>query len=439
MNGQHRLIRERPPELGSNRESNRIVLQRRRGFLDPTGLPDRDQHSAYDRTAARQERAIACLVELLEARSVPSALGHLSFTGLVSAIQITPTDLANIVMPPSNIGEQVVLPSSNLPARALPVVDVIAAATDTVLDVVNSGLNLIGSSAAPALPVEGVVATATGTMLNAVNSGINAIGSSPVPALPIGGVVATATGTVLDAVNSGLNLGGATPGPVLPKIDVDLGSHVVSAGNKTSGAVEASLAPVVSSIPIELGSPVDGQAALAQAVSIAPDAGSVAIPTAAQGATALGAVSSKTGASGSVTISSLVGGFGDDGAAARSRRMDAPVLAGPSSLDPKQPTSRDTAPAELSPADLESLERALGQLMRQFDEIGADLANWLKQIGTLEMLLAAGLVGLACELARRWERRRRLTNPHTQFGCSNRPGPFYRRKACPFAVGHANA
>ncbi|HEX3447324.1 MAG TPA: hypothetical protein VHS97_03685, partial [Isosphaeraceae bacterium] len=137
-------------------------------------------------------------------------------------------------------------------------------------------------------------------------------------------------------------------------------------------------------------------------------------------------------ASDPVTTSSLIG-VGDDGSAGRGRLQDELVVTRASSADPQVPTGRGTAPAELVPVNLESLERALGQLMRQIDEIGGDVAQWFTRVGALEMLLAAGMVGMACELIRRCERRSQLMNAHTRLGRSSLPGPFYRRKACPFA------
>jgi hypothetical protein len=237
---------------------------------------------------------------------------------------------------------------------------------------------------------------------------------------------------VLDAVNSGPSAAAALPPSDPPPINIDLGSHVASAGNATSDAAEALLAPVVSSIHVDVGSQVDGHVTDATAVVFAADAGSIAIQTAPQGATTLGVVFSTTHASDSVTTSSLVR-VGDDGSASRGRLQDELVVAGASSTDPTMAAGPGTAPAELVPVNLESLERALGQLMRQIDEIGGDVAQWFTRVGALEMLLAAGMVGMACELIRRWERRSQLMNAHTRLGRSSLPGPFYRRRACPFA------
>ena len=402
-------------------------------------------------------------MELLEARSVPSGLGHFSFSGLASAIQSTKTDLISNVGLPSDLGAPVVLQPSNAEAPVLRVVEVVATATDAILDSAESGLNFVSSSTSATLRFAGAVLPATDTVLEAANSVVGLVGVTPSHSLPIAGAASTAAGTVLDTVNSTLDVVVASPAPVVSPIDVEPGSEVASTGNATSGGVGALLAPllspidaepgsqsastgnatsggvetlvapVASSIDVGVGSKAEGHATDAQAVLPAPDAGSVTIQTAKLGATALGTVSSTTGATDSAMTSSLVRGIGDEGAAGEGRLMNVPVLTRPFSIDPRSPTAQGTASAELLASDLESLERAVEQLMLQFHKIRADLADWLTPIGTAEMLLAAGMAGLACELSRRRERRRQLAKPHDQFGTSSRPGPFYRRRACPFA------
>jgi hypothetical protein len=433
MSDQHRHIAERVPKFGPNRELKPIRLRWRHNVMSSRISPDQEKRCRKDQTAARHPRANTYLVELLEARWVPSALGHFSLSGLAPAIQSTTTNFIANVVSPSDLSAPVVLQSPNLEAPALRDVDVVATATVAMLDSASLGPNLVGSSPSAALPIVRAVATTTGTVLDTANSVVDLVGVTPSHAFPVEGVVSTATGTVLERVNLIPNPVVASPAPVQSPIDVELGSQVASTGNATSGGVEALLAPVVSSIDFGLGSTSEGHATEAQAVSPAPGAGLVTIQTAAPGATALGAVYSTTGATDSVTTSSLVRGMGDEEAAGGGRLRNVPGLTGPSSIDPQPPTGPSTAPAELLASDLESIERAVGQLMRQFDEIRADLADWLTQIGTAELLLTAGMVGLACELSRRWERRRQLAKPHTQFGASSRPGPFYRRRACPFA------
>jgi hypothetical protein len=49
-----------------------------------------------------------------------------------------------------------------------------------------------------------------------------------------------------------------------------------------------------------------------------------------------------------------------------------------------------------------------------------------------EILIVAGMVVLAGEMFRRWERRQQVTLPQAQSRLSGRPGPFYRPRACPF-------
>ena len=55
----------------------------------------------------------------------------------------------------------------------------------------------------------------------------------------------------------------------------------------------------------------------------------------------------------------------------------------------------------------------------------------VRAIGLLERLVAAGMVVLAGEVFRRWERHRRLAIPRAQVGSSGRPGPSYRPRAYP--------
>jgi hypothetical protein len=63
--------------------------------------------------------------------------------------------------------------------------------------------------------------------------------------------------------------------------------------------------------------------------------------------------------------------------------------------------------------------------------MGEDLAGWLTQFSLLERLAAAGMVVLAGEVFRRWERHRHLAIPRVQVGPSGRPGPFYRPSGYP--------
>jgi hypothetical protein len=174
-----------------------------------------------------------------------------------------------------------------------------------------------------------------------------------------------------------------------------------------------------------------GGAADAQAAVLAPSAGSAASPCAA-GATANEAGSSMTGRSVTATVSGPNGGAGGVAAAGQGplEGAQSPVDSPPGGVEPRADPS--IAPADLVPGDLESLERAFAQLMHRLDGMGDGLAGWLTHIGTLEMLAAAGMVALACEVLRRWERRRQLAIPRVQVGSYGRPGPFYRPRGCPF-------
>ena len=462
MIGQHRHVAVRLPKFPPNGESKPIAVQWSRNVVDSNVSPDQDPRCPTDRTRASHQRANVCLVELLEARSVPSGLGHFSFSGLASAIQSTKTDLISNVGLPSDLGAgrlaaierggprlascrsrrdsdgcHTRLGGIGLKLRQF--VDVgypsvrnaVLPATDTVLEAANSVVGLVGVTPSHSLPIAGAASTAAGTVLDTVNSTLDVVVASPAPVVsPIDVEPGSEVASTGNATSGGV---GALLAPLLSPIDAEPGSQSASTGNATSGGVETLVAPVASSIDVGVGSKAEGHATDAQAVLPAPDAGSVTIQTAKLGATALGTVSSTTGATDSAMTSSLVRGIGDEGAAGEGRLMNVPVLTRPFSIDPRSPTAQGTASAELLASDLESLERAVEQLMLQFHKIRADLADWLTPIGTAEMLLAAGMAGLACELSRRRERRRQLAKPHDQFGTSSRPGPFYRRRACPFA------
>jgi hypothetical protein len=147
------------------------------------------------------------------------------------------------------------------------------------------------------------------------------------------------------------------------------------------------------------------------------------------GSTAHEASSSTTGLSISASVSSLSGDGIVTGQGVGGGEQN---LAGSPSLNSERPTDPKIKPAELLPGDLASLERALSQLMRRFDEMGGDLGGLFGEFNVPEILFAAGMAGVAAEVCRRWERRRRLAIPRAHAGFSGRPGPFYRPKAYPF-------
>jgi hypothetical protein len=242
-------------------------------------------------------------------------------------------------------------------------------------------------------------------------------GGNPVASLPM--IPTSPSGSV-----------GATVSP--PSEDGSIAALPFAQGSRDSVAPSgATGAPSTGSLPdnpTESGGPANAT----QSGAIAPNAGPVTIPTAIGPAATDRASSSAAGSPGSVASSGPAAVVGNDASSGLGPLQDAPVLAGPSAVGTERPADREIAPAELLPGDLEGLERALGQLIRGLDGLGEDLAECLTRFGTLEMLLSAGMLVLACEVIRRWDRLRQEANSRGTIGSSRRPGPFYRPKACPF-------
>jgi hypothetical protein len=69
----------------------------------------------------------------------------------------------------------------------------------------------------------------------------------------------------------------------------------------------------------------------------------------------------------------------------------------------------------------------VGEFLRGFDAIREDVASWLAEVDAVDMLFAAGAVGLACEVIRRRLRRTRpagnRVNVSVWGGCP--AGPLY--------------
>jgi hypothetical protein len=82
-------------------------------------------------------------------------------------------------------------------------------------------------------------------------------------------------------------------------------------------------------------------------------------------------------------------------------------------------------PANLVPADLESLENALARLMQRFGETRADLIDRISQFGIIELLASAGLAVVAFEVIRRWEQRKQAANSQLSRAFSRLPGRLY--------------
>jgi hypothetical protein len=551
MIGRPRRTAQRPRPAGSIREWTSVAIQE---WLDVT---DRESWRASNprfrtpRTSASHRRAFASRVEWLEDRSVPSGPGNL-LSSLTTGLEVTTANIARDVVPPSSLGGSAVAPSSSSLPSDLSVGVVVSAATETVLDAVNSGVNPGGASGTPfvlgigvdvgsqsggtgdpdsdaieaslalSIDVPGVISLSVelstvmpgignlatglaGTVGDALDtlerivagvpgvsgsgaggggisvgggSGLGGTGTpisnpgitltlpglavgvslplsspiastggsqvtvpSPVPTLPAlpGGSSVIATSPSLHEGNPLASLptiptfpSGSAGAPASPRSeDGSIAAPAFAQGSPVSvtpsGATGAS---PTGSIPGNAGAG-DGPAFGTPADAFAPNTGPVAISTATGPAATGRAASSTTSSSDSATSSGPGGVLGNATVADPGRLQGASVLAGPSSVEPRGPADREIAPAELLPGDLEGLERALGRLMRGIDGLGEDLAARLTQFGTLEMLLSAGMLALACEVIRRWDRRRQDVTSRSPIGSSRRPGPFYRPRAFP--------
>ena len=244
MIGQHRHVAVRLPKFPPNGESKPIAVQWSRNVVDSNVSPDQDPRCPTDRTRASHQRANVCLVELLEARSVPSGLGLFIFracirdpihqdrshiqrgfterpwgAGRLAAIERGGPRLASCRSRRDSDGCHTRLGGIGLKLRQF----------------VDVGYPSVRKRCLPA----------TDTVLEAANSVVGLVGVTPSHSLPIAGAASTAAGTVLDTVNSTLDVVVASPAPVVSPIDVEPGSEVASTGNATSGGVGAfSAAPV---------------------------------------------------------------------------------------------------------------------------------------------------------------------------------------------------
>jgi hypothetical protein len=102
-----------------------------------------------------------------------------------------------------------------------------------------------------------------------------------------------------------------------------------------------------------------------------------------------------------------------------------------SPLEAEAPKGPEIGSAELLPGDLESLERALGQLMRRFGGMGEDLRGWFAESSRLELLVATGVLVVVGEVYRRWRCGQQGPMVRARVGSSGRPGPLYRLGAHP--------
>jgi hypothetical protein len=490
MIGQSFLTAPKTWGAGLARGSISIALRATLGALGPPRGRTCEWRRQTPRTAAQRRRAITFLTEDLEGRLVPSGFASVSLSAVASAVQSVAHSVAILapdVPAPSNLGGTGTLVAPGPTAPPALVEGVAAAATGGVLGLVDVSAT-ISANAAPPPIVPGVSNTVTnfvgqldlvldsrdggaaagsqgeGTGIS-ITAGSGLVGTEISASLSNQGIALTLPGLSVDVKPppSPLDPTGGSPvssppadptppgapgnpvgnptAPTHPNAPTNTaaptpeggspGAPLPSSGNLGAGALPvASHAPSAGSMPADTAQ-ADGDAAAGQPAAFVPNGGSAASPGVLGDTTSREPASSTTGTSSLATVS----GPANDGAAIGQGRLEdelSPVVS--SSVDNGPSMAPETARAELLPGDLESLERALAQLMRRFDGIGKDLAGLFTELSMTEMLIAAGMVVLASDLFRRWERRRRLTLPRAQSGSSGRPGPFYRPRASPF--GH---
>jgi hypothetical protein len=290
---------------------------------------------------------------------------------------------------------------------------------------ITAGSGLVGTEISASVSNQGIALTLPGLSLDVKPppSPLDPTGGFPVPSLPADLTPPGLLGNPVDNLTAPTNPNAPTPEGGSPA------APLPSSGNLGAGASPvASHAQSTGSMAGDAAQS-DGNAAAAQPAAFVPNAGSAVSPSAVGDITSREPAPSTTGPSGSATVF----GPANDGAAIGQGRVEHELIPiDSSSVDNGLPMAPGTARAELLPGDLESLERALAQLIRRFDGLGKDLAGLFTELGMTEMLVAAGMLVLAADAFRRWERRQRLTLPRAQSGSSGRPGPFYRPNASPF-------
>jgi hypothetical protein len=465
----------------------RWIANRPQGPSDTTGPPHwrfRGGRPRRPPTSAQRRRARAFVTEHLEVRSVPSGLMGGSLSALIStvptAVHSAEVFAHDVETPGTSDGPGAELtPDSTTLHPLTGALD--SAATGAALGLLSAVFKAGDTGLVPVIPPIDVAPGSLTTVARLVDAdaagtpllfdGSATISATVAPTLIVPGFSNSFTSLVgrldpvLDpggggaavgshgegigiSITGGSGLAGTEISASVSKQGIDLtlpglqsptaeptpqgGSPAVplpSSGNLGAvGSAVASHAPSTGPIAGDAAQ-ADGNAVAAQPAAVVPNGGSAASSSLVGDVTGREAASSTTGASSSATAS---GPAGDAAAVGQGRVEIAPNSLDSSSVDNGLPMASEIARAELLPGDLVSLERALAQLMRRFDGIGKDLAGLFTELGTTEMLIAAGIVVLAGDAIRRWERRRRLTLPRAQSGLSGRPGPFYRPRACPF-------
>ena len=420
----------------------RWIVNRLRGLSDTMGAPHwrfRGRRPRRHRTSAQRGRASAFVTERLEVRSVPSGLTGVSLSALTStlppAVHSSGLFTYDVVTPgTSSDGPGAELAPGSTTLYISNVAGDVAGLLGDVL-----GARGSGPAVAPGGSQSGgaEIGISIGASLELTGTGIST--SASVSNQRFVSTVSGVSGDV-KLTPSPLDPPGESPilsppsVPTLPPAPgAPGGSPIGSEPPLPPSAGTSSDNPTAPSNPSApaAGGPAQfgGKAAAAQPVVFVPNGGPAASLSVLGDATNREAVSSTTGP----PISATVPGPANDGAAGSQGLVeDGPSAESSSSVESRLPTASELTRAELLPGDLESLERALAQLLRRFDRIDKDLTGLFTELGTNETLIVAGMLVLAGEVLRRWERRQRLVLPRAQSGFSGRPGPFYRPRACPF-------
>lgn len=414
------------------------------------------------RTSPKSRRAFGIL-ERLEDRFVPTGLGLIPSIPIVAGLTSSATVLVQQVDIPAETGgsllavaSSVVTPVVSLGLSTMPgggidvggsgglIASVLDAGTAIVDQITGESDPGEGEMSPPASPTGGGLGTGVSVSIPGVSLEIPVVASNPatgtdgsiptVPTVPGTSSGTTATspssspspvdppptgGTPVSPPIAGIAGGsGSAPPIVVPNPGVPTASGVSappSAGSTPPGPIFVAIGPAAPSVvlgplPVSIDVPMDVEHT---GRSAAASSSEPSLPE---------AVSSRA---------QLV--VTDRADAGPTRTDETSVAPGAvASVTPTQAAMTETGhevtrmPAELFLRDLESLERALGELAARLDRVGAELAEQLIQISTLELLAATGLGCLAFEVFRRWERQKERLGASIALGSRSLPGPFYR-------------
>jgi hypothetical protein len=439
MNDQSFPTAPKPSGAGLGRRSSSSPQRESRMAIGPPLGSIRSRRRRTPRALAKRRRAIAFLTEYLEGRSVPSGFASMSLSSFASVVPSTIHSfsiLAHDIATPSSLGGLRAVLAPDL--TSLPIlVEGADAPSRGVLGALDSVSQVADADPAGTPSSQGIAVTLPGVsaIVKPLPSSLDPSGGSPVANLPS---VPTLPGSPDSPVSNPTNPVSASnpgtpsnPGAPSNTVGATPGGGSTATPQPSSEYVGAGTSLVASHAPSTTSTPggsaqVDGSVGAVQPVAFVSNGGSAASPNVLGVISSAQAVSSTTGPSGLTTVSVPA----NDGAAMGQGRFENDLGPGDStSADYGAPMASETTRAELASGDLESLERAIAQLMRRFDGIGRDLTGLVTEQGTTELLVAAGVVVVASDAVRRWERRRRLALPRAYSGSSGRPGPFYRTRA----------